>query len=332
MHEDCREAQRAAARPGLSDALLPPTMKLTTLLRRASRARVSIALLAAFFAGCQTVVETSSPALYTVGTFEVQAGRTPAEARAIAKNCYMGEPTITKSPVKPKLVAREGYVLAHSSMYRGSLWVCEGVPLSQLEGGAVRKDNFRPDTALDPAERSELKDYSGSGYDRGHQAPAADFKRDQVLMDDSFYLSNMSPQIGSGFNRHIWAELEDYARGRIKANGGGYVITGPLFYDPAEDDPRTADGVVKIKWIGGGRVAVPTHFYKIVVLPQGDKATCVAFVLENRKYPIPKKGEKYDFAPFVKTVDWIELRTGIDFMPELDPRAERELEGKPGVP
>lgn len=295
-----------------------------------SRARLGLALCVAALVGCQSVVETSVPSTHSAATFEVQAGHTPQEKAAIEKNCYAGQPKVKKAVGNPKVIARPGYVLAHSSLYRGPLWVSEGIPVDQLTGDAKRKDNFRPDTVLPASERAELSDYAGTPYDRGHQAPAADFKKSQDLMDDSFFLSNISPQVGIGFNRHIWAELEEYAREKIKANSGGFVITGPLFYDPAEDNPATADGVVNVKWIGGGRVGVPTHFYKIVVLPNANgPARCIAFVLENKKHPTQKK---YDFSPFVKTVDWIEERTGIDFMPDLDPLTERQLEGKPGVP
>lgn len=291
--------------------------------------RAALALGAALLSSCQSVTEIGVPSIYSKQRLELQAGYTPAEKAAIEKNCFAGPPVVIKFTGKLLLVARDGYVLTHSSFLREPLWVAEGIPAKQLTGPGERKDNFQPDPLVPSSDRAELKDYSGAGYDRGHQAPAADFKLTQKLTDESFYLSNMAPQIGAGFNRAIWKELEDFIREKIKANGSGYVITGPLLYDPAEEDPATADGIVKVKWIGSGRVAVPTHFYKIMILPKpGGKATCVAFVLENKKYPT---GKSYDFSIFIKPVAWIEKRTGINFMPNLDPQAERELEAKPGT-
>lgn len=43
--------------------------------------------------------------------------------------------------------------------------------------------------------RSKLRDYYKSGYDRGHMAPALNHKSSQQDMDDTFYLTNMSPQV-----------------------------------------------------------------------------------------------------------------------------------------
>jgi endonuclease G len=302
-------------------------MKTNSVSQHVWPLRAAVALGIGFLAACQTVTEVSMPAIYSAPTMELQAGLSPAEKAAIEKNCYAGKPVVLKATGKPLLIAREGYVLTHSPFLRGPIWVSEGITASQLVGSGNRQDNFAPDPKVPPADRAELRDYEGSGYDRGHQAPAADFKSSQKLTDESFYLSNMAPQVGAGFNRAVWAHLEDFVRERIKENGSGYVITGPLYYDPAEDDPRTADGIVKVKWIRR-RVAVPTHFFKIMVLPKpGGKASCVGFVLENRKHPT---GSPHDFSQYIKSVDWIEERAGINFMPDLDPLKERELEGKPG--
>ena len=214
--------------------------------------RATVALGALLLASCQSVTEIGVPSIYSEQKLELQAGYTPAEKAAIEKNCFAGPPTITKATGRLLLVAREGYVLTHSSFLRGPLWVAEGIPAKQLVGPGERRDNFEADPTVPPTDRAELKDYARAGFDRGHQAPAADFKLTQKLTDESFYLSNMSPQVGAGFNRAIWKELEDFIRDRIKANGSGYVITGPLLYDPAEDNAATADGIVPVKWIGGG--------------------------------------------------------------------------------
>lgn len=83
------------------------------------------------------------------------------------------------------------------------------------------------------------------------------------------------------FNRHIWARLESFARHWVRDPERGYVLTGPLFWDPDEEAPETADGFIAYETIGDNAVAVPTHFFKIIVVPEGEGWRAIAFVLEN---------------------------------------------------
>lgn len=77
--------------------------------------------------------------------------------------------------------------------------------------------------------RGRLTDYKYSGYDRGHLAAAGNHKANQKHLDQTFVLSNISPQVGVGFNRDKWAELEKHARKLIKQYPNVYVCTGPLY-------------------------------------------------------------------------------------------------------
>src|ERR1039457_6622523 len=102
---------------------------------------------------------------------------------------------------------RQGYVLEHSSVDKIPLWVCESVAADQLGGHLARSNRFKADPDL-KGPRAYPKDYVGSGYDRGHQAPAGNQTVDPDLKDQSFYMSNMAPQRPS-LNRGIWKRLED---------------------------------------------------------------------------------------------------------------------------
>ena len=89
---------------------------------------------------------------------------------------------------------RTYYVICYQPEWRIPEWVAEHVTREQLLAPAVpRKDAFRPDPDV-PAGRAELLDYQGSGYDRGHQAPAGDFRYSIEAMRATFLLSNMAPQ------------------------------------------------------------------------------------------------------------------------------------------
>jgi len=283
------------------------------------------AAVASLAAGCATSssdpLSGATPPV-TAGDEAVDAPTTAAPASRlpapdadpwVAKNCIEGMPILSSDlQAGIRVIRRRGYVLAHSSTRRVPLWVSEGIPRDQLDGPAERRNNFRVDPELPDGERSRDSDYTGSGFDRGHQAPAEDFTLDQDLMDESFFFSNMAPQVGVGFNRHVWADLEAWARDVVRKRGIAWVITGPLFLD--------AEG----RTIGAGGVAVPSHFYKVVVTrDDGGALQAIAFVFENRAH---SADERRDLAQFVLAIDWIEEKGGLDVMPLLDAADEERLE------
>ncbi|HEX9940426.1 MAG TPA: DNA/RNA non-specific endonuclease [Thermoanaerobaculia bacterium] len=293
------------------------------------RLAVSCAFLTLALAGCTASHPPASRLARFTHFTGREAGFTQQEQAWVDDNCPLGlpqkDPSWQHGPTV--YVAREGYVLEHSSVDKIALWVCERLVPEEVTGSAVRRDRFAPDPKLQGQPRSELQDYKRSGYDRGHQAPAGDQNRSQQLKDETFFLSNMAPQKGA-LNQKVWAEIEHKVRGWVEAGlvPTAWIITGGFFYDPAEEDEDSADGLILFNQIGPGLVSVPTHFYKIVVTKDGENWRAVAFVLENRGYSQP-----YRFEEYLEPVDWIEERTGLDFLPDLDPLAEPEVEGRVGT-
>ncbi len=113
--------------------------------------------------------------------------------------------------------------------------------------------------------RSKLSDYRGSGYDRGHMAPAADFRYSAEAMSSSFLLSNMVPQYHNA-NAGVWSAIESFAREKAGSLGRVTVISGPIVSINGET-------------IGNG-VCVPTHTFKVIIEPSGQTT---AFVVPNTK-------------------------------------------------
>ena len=111
---------------------------------------------------------------------------------------------------------------------------------------AKRGDDFRPDPAV-PTGSATPQDYTRSGYDRGHLAPAADMSFSVKTMSESFYMSNMSPQAPQ-FNRGIWSKLEKQVRHFATKEKRIVVVTGPIL--PVE----------KTITIGANKVTVPQYF------------------------------------------------------------------------
>ncbi len=280
-----------------------------------------------FLTACATSNPARRVAKHTVfGEARVPVASTPQDDARMARECFKGcpilDPDFDFGPTV--VVARDGYVLEHSSTDKIPIWVAEFVDRAQLSGSLNRTNPFKPDPKLQVGSRAELADYRGSGYDRGHQAPAGNQTVSRQLKDETFMLSNMAPQKGA-LNQQIWAALEDRTRDWVNAHGSAFELTGGFFYDPAEDDPATADGTINYFTIGSGAVAVPTHFYKIVVVTQ-PSMKAIAFVAENRGYPRP-----FNFAALIKSIDWVEEHAGINFMPELTAAEEADLEKNPSA-
>jgi len=203
------------------------------------------------------------------------------------------------------------YSLCYREFYEQCEWAAYELTKEELEKRVSRTNTFKSDPLISSGSAS-LEDYRGSGYDRGHIAPAADFMFTLDAMKDTFYMSNMSPQ-NSSMNRGIWSRLEEEGRRWAENYGTVYIVTGPVL---EKTDYKT---------IGINEVSVPEFFYKIflspVVLEDGTSAAvCCAYCIPNSKTDKP-------FSDFTCTINDIEIRTGIDFFFKLDDELEEKIEG-----
>jgi endonuclease G len=229
---------------------------------------------------------------------------------------FTGAPEYKGSdPPDHKILCRDGYVLSHNFERLTPDWVLEVLTPKRFDGNADRKklgEPFAPDPDLVKAKQkhSDLPDYKASGYDRGHMAPAADMKYKDDAMIESFYLSNMAPQIGPGMNRGIWADLEKMTRRLTCSRDKLVVISGPIYGD-------------KPKSIGDDKVAVPIAFYKILYDP--DRKRILAFMLPNKS--IDKGGQSAQVAlqKFLVKPGTIEDKVGLSFLDKLSLRDRTRL-------
>ena len=207
---------------------------------------------------------------------------------------------------------------------RNPHWVAEHITPESLaiRGGDRRHSVFVEDEAIPAKFRARLRDYSRSGYDRGHQVPAADAKWSQEAMDSTFLLTNMCPQVGDGFNRDYWAHLEDFCRRLTNHYPSVRIVTGPL-YLPRQDP---ADGKWRVSYEVIGtppNVAVPTHFFKVIFAEDGKTGGNVslgAFVLPNQ--PIANNKPLTDFEV---PIEAIERASGLEFATKLPTQRRRKL-------
>jgi endonuclease G len=209
------------------------------------------------------------------------------------------------------ILVKQHFVILHDDQRKLPVWVTYRLTRGDLQGTQTRTEDFRPDPALPAGHRSELADYAHSGYDRGHMAPAGDFTRSQAAMSETFLLSNMAPQ-RPRLNRVIWEHLEGQVRSLVRDRCDIWIFTGALYLD------SLARPVQPTPFIGPDSVAVPTHFYKVILCQHADGVReTFAFVLPNSLDPI--RGEPRDY---LVTVDSVQRLSGLEFFAGL-PKDER---------
>ena len=145
---------------------------------------------------------------------------------------------------------------------------------------------FKPDP-LAPKETDLQSSYDGSGYDRGHNMNAEDNRCDKVGMDESFYFSNMTPQVPQ-LNRGVWKSLETEVR----------------------ETAAVADSV-KV-WMGSvgeskkvGKLSIPTQCWKVIYIKKSGQY--FAWIFPNT-IPKDKTVRTYE----VKVAD-VEKLSGLKF-------------------
>lgn len=206
-------------------------------------------------------------------------------------------PRVAASPaLKLRPLCYDAFAVLHSGRSKTPVYVAERLSRAQLMDARDEKrtDQFFADARLPRAERADLADYKGSGYDRGHLAPAGDQPTAQA-MAQSFSLANMTPQAPKN-NREAWSAIESATRKYVmRAKGDVYVISGPVF----GDRPAT---------IGQGRVWVPDHYFKLVYDKTTNRAWAHWIANTNEAHP----GKPISYSELVK-------RTGIEFLPGVSP-------------
>jgi endonuclease G len=202
---------------------------------------------------------------------------------------------------------RKYFQLCHSSDLRIPLWVGYVLTKADLDGPAERPAGFKEDKALKKRGAKDT-DYVGSGFSRGHMAPAEDFSRSKDAMKSTFILSNVVPQY-QRVNGGRWAQLELMVRNLTRTAGRAYVFTGPLF---EEEDVETMVDT---------EVGIPTHTFKVILtVDSGETMKMYAVIMPNAD------GVTGTVNSFATTVRAVEEKTGFDFFSALSRADQNRLE------
>jgi endonuclease G, mitochondrial len=239
-------------------------------------------------------------ALLSCALFQPTSHTAP-QVEAAQKSVFWVDTTIGK------LLYYKHMVVSFSASYKQPLWVAYKLCDSMLEKNVKRLAGFRVDSEVKQFSATDA-DYKGSGYDKGHLKPAANCTWDSVAMFESFYYTNVSPQLPS-FNRGIWSRLEDMERNLTAKYACVHVVNMPIF-----------DTI--LAYIGPGKVPVPHAFGKAFLVEEQGVYKCIAFLLHNEAKP-----SGYDLLNKAAiTVDSLEKRTGINLFWHLPDSTQTRME------
>ena len=180
-------------------------------------------------------------------------------------------------------------------------WILQG---HETEGATARSNNFWTDRDLEGC--PDTRDYSRSGYDRGHMCPAGEQKWSDEAMNHSFVMANICPQ-KHDLNTGAWKTLEDKERIWAKRDSAIVIVAGPIY---EESDKET---------IGKNKVRVPSAFFKVLLAPYADPIRAIGFVYPNMRCD-------GNMQAYAVSVDDVEKMTGLDFFAALPDEIENDIE------
>ena len=209
------------------------------------------------------------------------------------------------------------YSLEYSYKYKHSYWIA--YRFDNTTGGNVgRNEAYKPDPELPSQYAAKHNDYTNSGYTRGHLCASSDRQYSKEANQQTFYMSNISPQSGNGFNQRgsAWNTGED------KVQAWGYNISRSTDTLYVVKGGTIGEGMIKgyIK----NEIAIPKYFFMAVLFRSGDNYKAIGFYMphENLKDDPDKKDPK----KYLMSIDALEQETGIDFFHNLPDNIENTVE------
>ncbi|MGY6560174.1 MAG: DNA/RNA non-specific endonuclease [Nitritalea sp.] len=236
------------------------------------------------------------------------AGKEEPEALFVSlERPFLPEFYATFAPeVRPDrfLLTYDCFLIAFDSLSRNAKWVQYLLTRERLGDGVERKGNFRMEPRIRELSPRDT-DYRGTGFDRGHLAPAADMSHAEQCMYESFFLTNVSPQVPA-FNRGVWKRLEDWVRTTTVEKDSIWVLTGPVL----------GLGAARL---GASELVIPEAFFKVLYRPDAAGGQGLAFIL-------PNAAGTGDLRQFARPIREVEALTGLNFFPVFSPALSARVE------
>lgn len=224
---------------------------------------------------------------------------------------------------------QRNYTVLYDEDTYTSYWVA--YPLCASHTTTGREEIWGYDPKVSQAVQTSVKkgyganipteNYPNNFYARGHQIPNADRNAVPEMQAQTYYSTNMTPQIQNGFNGGIWAKLEDAVRDQIPAGDTLYIVTGASFRKVNEN--LAAKQIVNKN--DGKTLPVPNYYWKAVLkVKRSGGAVTDAMTIGFWLPHADLKNHTYD--EYTVSVDQIEAWTGFDFFVNLMDEKEKPAE------
>ena len=219
--------------------------------------------------------------------------------------------------------SQRNYTMLYDPEMFASYWVAYPLCSDHLTSGRTESWAYDPD--VPEAKQAKAKsgygvslsttNYASNSYARGHQIPNADRNNVAAMQAQTYYYTNLTPQIQNGFNGGIWSNLEGAVRALCSSTDTVYVVTGAAF--------RKKGGSETIKTITDTGndcdvLPVPNYYWKALLKVTWSGSTVtdastIGFWLPHADL----QGESYSDSKYVVSVDQIEAWTGFDLFVNL---------------
>lgn len=204
------------------------------------------------------------------------------------------------------------YSMLYDTNLKIAYWVSYPLCGWYLEGNIGRTEDWGYDPKIATNLQANLKK-APSGYSRGHQIPSGDRQRKDCDMNNqTFYYTNMTPQLQNGLNGDIWEDLETAVRG-WSSGDTLYVVTGAM--------PTTAtDKQIQYAQDSNGKnIAIPKYYFKALARKVGGNYQTIAFKLDHKAY------SDTQYMKYAISVSELENMTGFTFFPSLPSEVKKTL-------
>lgn len=205
------------------------------------------------------------------------------------------------------------YSLEYDKQLRHARWVAFTFYSTTSRLGSGRTNAWGDDPAIPSQYRSSRSDFYG--YDRGHICASYDRQYSIEANKQTFYYSNMSPQMGQ-FNQHIWVGLEQ----KVQDWGRSNVFRDILYV--VKGGTIRSDQV--LGYNGPHNIPVPEYYWMALVARKNNNYKAIGFWLEHHDYG----NGPFNFENYALSIDELEQKTGFDFFHNLPDAIENAIEAQ----